>query len=372
LSIRPKPGIERLEACAHGGLGYAELKSLGLSPDEVIDFSVNSNPFSFPPGVKEILKTVVIDRYPDSESIEFRQCLSERLAVSPDNILVGSGSMEIIRLVTQAYFGGGDSVLILKPTFGEYEVACQIVGARLLEQWAGEEEDFAFDIDEAVALIRKHRPKGVFICNPNNPTGHYLSRRQVEAVLAAGSDSLLILDEAYLAFTEGSWSSTVLIPRGNVISLRSMTKDYALAGLRLGYAVSSKEIIQNLGRVCPPWNVNAAAQRAGLAALSDTDYLRRCELKIRRAKQFLVDELGRIGLKVMPSKTNFFLVKVGSGRDFRASLLKHGLMVRDCASFGLPQYVRMAPRTMPECQKLITTIKILKRKGEIGLDTDQV
>ena len=140
MSIKPKPEIEKLDACPHGGPNYAELDALGLAPDEVIDFSVGSNPFSFPPEVRNVFDSVVIDRYPDSESTELRMCLSEKLCVPPDNILVGSGSMEIIRLIALTYFGHGDSVLIPKPTFGEYEVACQIVGAEIFEQWGKEEE----------------------------------------------------------------------------------------------------------------------------------------------------------------------------------------------------------------------------------------
>ena len=367
MSIQPKPEIEKLKTCPHGGPDYAELSAMGISADEVIDFSVGSNPFSFPPEIKDVLNSVAIDRYPDSECAELRACLSEKLDVSPDNIIVGSGSTEIIRLIALAYFGYGDSALILKPTFGEYEVACHIVGAKVLEQWAREEACFAFDTDETCTLIQKHQPKGVFICNPNNPTGQYLSQQEIERVLQARAQSLVILDEAYSAFTEGSWLSTDLIPQGNIISVCSMTKDYALAGLRLGYAVADKEIIHHLRQVCPPWNVNAAAQKAGVIALKNASYLKQCEQKIRKAKQFLVKELGNMGFAVLPSKTNFFLTKVGNATKLRACLLKHGILVRDCASFGLPQYVRIAVLTLPQCRKLINTLRELKRTGEFDI-----
>ncbi len=366
MSIRPKPEIETLEVCPHGGPDHAELRAMGLTASEIIDFSVSSNPFSFPPGVREVFDSVVIDRYPDSESAELRMCLSEKLGVSPDNILVGSGSMEIIRLIALTYFGHGDPVLILKPTFGEYEVACRIVGAEIVEQWGKEADGFAFDTEETAALIRQHQPKGVFICNPNNPTGQYLPQQEIEKVLKTSPQSLVILDEAYSAFTEGTWPSTELLPCENLISVRSMTKDYALAGLRLGYAVASEPIIHDLRKVCPPWNVNAVAQKAGAVALRSTSYLVDCELKIRQAKQFLLSELRQIGFAALPSKTNFFLVKVGSGREFRACLLRHGILVRDCASFGLPEYVRVAPLAMPECQRLITAVRLLKQEGELN------
>jgi len=357
LSTQPKPEIEKLEICPHGGPNYAELKAMGLTADELIDFSVSCNPFSFPPGIKEALESAVIDRYPDSESTELRTCLSQKLGVLAANIIIGSGSIEIIRLIALAYFGHGDSVLILKPTFGEYQVACQIVGAKILEQWAKEEDYFAFNTDVTATIIQQNQAKGVFICNPNNPTGQYLSRQEIEKVVVSCPQSLVILDEAYNAFTEGSWRSTELIPQRNIIGVFSMTKDYALPGLRLGYAVASKEIIHQLRKVCPPWNVNAIAQKAGVLALRDDSYLKQCELKITQTKRFLVGELKNMGFTVLPSKTNFFLVRVGNGKEFRTSLLKHGIMVRDCASFGLPQYVRIAVRTPPECQKLITAIK---------------
>ena len=183
-------------------------------------------------------------------------------------------------------------------------------------------------------------------------------------ILDSSEESLFILDEVFVAFADESWSSVDLICRDNVIIVRSMTKDYALAGLRLGYALAHREIIDSLHRVCPPWHVNVMAQKAGVAVLEDAGYLEQCKQQIRQAKQFLVDELSRLGFAVVPSKINFFLVRVGNAKVFRAGLLKHGILVRDCSSFGLPEYVRIAPRTMPECQKLIAAIKKLKREGE--------
>jgi len=367
LSIRPRPEIERLEVCPHGGPDYAELGAMGFSPGDILDFSVSSNPFSYPPSVKGSLDDIAIDRYPDSESAEMKGILAEKLGVSPGSIIVGNGSMEIIRLIALTYLGRGDSALILKPTFGEYQVACHIVGAEVIEQWGNEAAGFAFDIDRTCALIAERHPKGVFICNPNNPTGGHLSRRDIERVLETCPDGLVVLDEAYSAFTEGSWQSADLIPRGNIVSVRSMTKDYALAGLRLGYAVAHEDIIENLRRACPPWNVNAAAQKAGVLALKDGVYLKECEGKIRKAKQFLIDGLKVLGFTVLPSTTNFFLVKVDSGKEFRARLLKRGILVRDCASFGLPQYARIAVLTLPQCRRLINVLKEIRHSGELDI-----
>ena len=363
MSLRPKPEVEKLKVCPHGGPNWAELNAIGLTPEDVLDFSVSSNPFP-PPRVRKVFNTAAIDRYPDSETTELRQRLSERLGIAPNNILVGNGSTELIRIIALTYFRQGDCVLILEPTFGEYEVACQIVGAGVLKQRARAEDNFVPKTEETTSLIRQHSPKGVFICNPNSPTGSYLSRQEVETILGGGENSLFILDEAFVTFAEESWSSIGLICRDNVIIVRSMTKDYGLAGLRLGYVLAHEEIIESLHRVRPPWHVNVMAQKAGVAALEDADYLERCKQQVRQAKQFLMDELSRLGFTLVPSKANFFLVMVGDAKVFRAALLKHGIVVRDCSSFGLPEYIRIAPRAMPECQKLIAAIEALKREGE--------
>ena len=364
MALRPKHEIEEIEACFHGGPVHAELESMSIAPEEVMDFSVCSNPYPLPGVLKKRLSDIAISQYPDSEATVFREVLARKLGVTPANILAGSGSTELIRLIALAYFGHGDSVLILKPTYGEYEVACRITGAEVIEQKAGGEDNFRLSPDKIGGFIRHHRPKGIFICNPNNPTGQYLSRQEIDVILQSCPDSLLILDEAYVAFVEGAWSSVDLIGRDNMIVLRSMTKDYALAGLRLGYAIANENIINTLRRICPPWNVNIVAQEAGIIALKADRFLEQCLKRLRKSKKYLIDELRRTGLEPLSSQANYFLVKVGDGRAFRQALLRHGILVRDCASFGLPEYIRIAPGTMPECRKLIDAIRLLKREGE--------
>jgi len=363
--LQLKANIGKLVPATHGGINYSELEKLGISPESVLDFSVSINPFGPPPGIEQALSSASIDSYPDCEATELGQSLAKKLSISPDNLLIGSGSTELIRLVVIAYFGAEDSILIPQPTYGDYEVACHLVRTRVLKQPLTEETNFHINITETVDLIRKHQPKGIFLCNPNNPTGQYLSKEEVKQILSAAKDSLVILDEAYIAFTEAAWASLDLVGWGNLVILRSMTKDYALAGLRLGYAVACEPIISILKRVRPPWNVSSVAQKAGIIALNDNTYLKVCGIKIREAKKFLIKELTSLGLSPLPSPTNFFLVKVGNGTGFKQALLKRGILVRDCASFGLPDYVRLAPRSIPECQKLIDTIKRLKGSGEL-------
>jgi histidinol-phosphate aminotransferase len=343
--------------CQHGGIDYTELEMLGVDSGDVLDFSANLNPFGPPPGVMRAMCEVDIAHYPDSEGHHLRRALAQKLAVRTENILLGNGSTELIRLAALAYFGKGDQVLIIEPTFGEYSVACQIAGASLVKQRLSQRNDFWLDADETAELIRRHCLKGVFVCNPNNPTGRYVSRADFEKILSASEDCLVILDEAYVSFVDGAWPSPEMIEGGNLLILRSMTKDYAMAGLRLGYGLARAEIITTLRRLCPPWNVNTAAQEAGVIATNEEEHLKQCQAELREAKDYLVAELSCLGLPPLPSEANFFLVEVGNASEFRRALLNRRMMVRDCSSFGLPQHIRIAPRTLPECQSLVAAIK---------------
>ncbi|MCJ7605285.1 MAG: histidinol-phosphate aminotransferase family protein [Dehalococcoidales bacterium] len=359
MSLVPRRVIKNMQAVTHGGFDHAELAALGLKPGDVIDFSVSTNPFMPPPGLRELLAEAPIDRYPDSRSTELTDKLAERLGISPGHILAGSGTTELIRAVAITYFRHRDTVLVLEPTYGEYEPAVRLAGARIIKYRAGEENNFVPDINAVTELIAKHRPRAVFVCNPNNPTGYLYSREAIERMVDASGDTLLILDEAYMTFIEAGWSSLALTERANVISLRSMTKDYGLPGLRLGYAVARAEIIESLRLSLPPWNVNAPAQAAGLAVLDRDDYLKQSLQQIQEARDYLTKEIAGMGFTVMPSDASYFLVKVGNATECRRSLLKHGIMVRDCTSFGLPGYIRVSPRSLPDCRKLTAALSIL-------------
>jgi len=368
LSLLPRPEIRDMPICQHGSIDYAEVEMLGIPPQEILDFSANLNPSGPPPEVMQALYGVsydlneAISHYPDSESRYLKRSLAERLGISIDNVLISSGSTELIRLATLAYFGRGDEVLIIEPTYGEYELACRIAGASVIKQQLSATNAFLPDIDETVKLIKQYHPKGIFICNPNNPTGRYFARADFETILDAAKDSLVVLDEAYVNFVDNPWSSLDMVEGNNLLILRTMTKDYAMAGLRLGYGVAKEEIIASLRRICPPWNVNALAQKAGIIAIAREEYLKQCQARLKKAKNYLVKELSGLGLTTLPSEANFLLVEVGDASRFRRELLRRRMLVRDCTSFGLPKYIRIAPRTLPECRILVAAIKEIKKE----------
>ena len=361
MTLHPRRGVEDLESCYHGGPNYSELEVCGLSLEEVLDFSANTNPFGPPPGVREVLFEVDVSQYPDSNATELRRSLASNLGVSLENIIVGSGSTELLRLIALAYLEQDDLAAIVEPTFGEYEASCRVVGASIVKDTLRAEDGFQMRVKQVASLIERHSPKVVFVCNPNNPTGRYLLQGHVEEILNAADNSLVVLDEAYVAFVDDAWSSIDMIDRDNLVVIRSMTKDFALAGLRVGYAVAHKQVIGVLKRVCPPWNVNAAALKAAVIALESEDYLDQCAVKLKEAKHYLVEALTNLGFVIVPSSANFFLMEVEDTAGFRHALLGRGILVRDCTSFGLPQYVRIAPRNMPECQRLVKAIEEMGR-----------
>ncbi len=354
--MKPRPEIPQLSSVQHGAPNFAELEALGLSADQVIDFSTNSNPFGPSPKLQAALDKVVLDRYPDRDCLALRRALSAHHNLPLEIILPGNGTAEIIWLLAVTYLQPGDRVLILGPTFGEYANAAALMGAEIIEDRALAEEDFAFDPSRIEQVLESARFRLVFICNPNNPTGQVISLDIVEHWAQDHPQTLFVIDEAYISFAQ-DMPSAVDVQSQNILVLRSMTKDYALAGLRLGYAVGDHEIIQNLKKSQPPWSVNALAQAAGVIAVEDREYLQSCLDQIHHEKALLIAALKKLGFSPVPSQTHYFLFPVGDGASFRSKLLERGLQVRDCASFRLPEYVRIATRQAEENHQLLETIQ---------------
>ncbi len=175
-------------------------------------------------------------------------------------------------------------------------------------------------------------------------------------MLLAAGDTLLVVDEAYFDFADGVSTAVGRWRDPRVVVLRSLTKNFGLAGLRLGYAVAELAAIEALSRARPPWTVNAAAQAAGLAALDDTEHLMAGLRVIRDARALLTSGLDRLGLRCLPTRANYWLVEVDDGAEIRRRLLREGILVRDCASFGLPRYIRLAARPIADCERLLGVV----------------
>ena len=342
----------------HGGVREDELAGLGRRPDEIIDFSASVNPFGPSPRVREALSDLNLSRYPDPVSFRLRQALAERHGVTPDDILVGNGASELIHLVVRVFVHSGQRPVAFTPTFGEFERAAELAGASIFPWKANPERGFRWTLRNKADILRRVTPPLVYLCNPNNPTGVYLSEQEVRSLAEGLTGGPLLLDEAYAGFVEDAWKSIPLTRPAfdhRVLSLRSMTKDYGLAGLRLGYLVAGRDVVLAARRYQPEWSVSAAAQAAGLAALEDEAYLQRSLALVREAKAELLNGLVRLDPSVQAGAANFVLVRTGPG--VRLPLLRdYGIAVRDCASFGLPDYIRIGVRTPPENARLLDAL----------------
>ncbi len=357
-------------AVEHGGLRPAELRGLGIDPASVVDFSANVNPLGPSPRVRQALATLDPSRYPDPEALELRTALAERNGVRLDQVWAGNGATELIHLVARAFLDRRDLVAVLSPTFGEYERAASLARAEVarlprapVTRW---------DAGELARQLRTLGPLVTFCCNPNNPTGQYLLEHEMRGLLDATAPGLFVLDESYVAFVRWPWSSSALgglVDSGRALVLRSLTKDLALPGLRLGYVIGSAELVEAIAGQQPSWSVNAAAQAAGLAALGDSEHERRSLAAMAEGRLALVDGLARLGLPFETPAANFVLVEVGdvtgSGRSaavVRLGLARRGFLVRDCASFGLPAHIRIAARSAPECGALVRALGEVVRR----------
>jgi histidinol-phosphate aminotransferase len=341
MTITQRPQLAQVGEIVHGAIDPAEMTRLGIDPRKVLDLSANTNPFGPSPHVRAALADVVLGEYPDRHATALRNALAERWQVLPQQVLVGNGATELIWLAALAFLDPGDRVLILGPTFGEYRRASQLMGATIHELTSLAAASFQFDIDTLDEALAELRPKLAFICQPNNPTGQLLSQSDLERVVRTHPATLFLIDEAYLDFVPDT-PSAIRLAAENVLVLRSMTKFHGLAGLRLGYALADSRVISALECARPPWSVNTAAQQCGLAALADQQHAADSLARLQRSKDELLKALRVAGLAPLASVGPYFLVHVGSGARVRAELLRRNILVRDAASFGLPEYIRIS------------------------------
>jgi histidinol-phosphate aminotransferase len=355
MNPRPRAAVLQEPESVHGALDFAELERLHLAPDAILDFSVNGNPYGPSPQVHQALPQVRIDRYPDREALALRRALATHLDVTPEQIVVGNGSSELLWLIAMAFLNPGDTALVVGPTFGEYTRAAALMGAQVKTCQAQPEAGFIPSPEIVAQHLNTDAPQVVFLCNPNNPTGVFLPPERLVAWARMRPQTLFVIDEAYLPFTAQA-PSVLGLAQPNILVLHSMTKAQALAGLRLGYAVGPPALVHALAQARPPWNVNAYAQAAGLAALQDRAHLAWSLAQVTAAKQILMAGLHSLGYAPLPSATHFFLVPVPGAATLRQALLQHGILVRDCTSFGLPTYIRLATRRPEENARLLSAL----------------
>jgi histidinol-phosphate aminotransferase len=328
-----------------------------------IKLASNENPLGPSPkalaAIREKLEQ--LNLYPDGDSFYLKRSLAQKLGVAPETLIFGNGSNEIIELAARTFVRPGDEVVMAEQAFVVYQLIVQAVGAK---RKAVPLRNFTHDL-AAIADAITPQTRLVFLANPNNPTGTIFRRDEWEKFLdKVSKDVLLIVDEAYFEYVQdpGYPDSLKYHDAGRaILTLRTFSKLYGLAGLRIGYGVGSKEIVATMQRVRQPFNVNAPAQWGALAALDDVEHVKKSLQVNREGLDYLQGEFGKLGLEFVPSQGNFVLVRVGNGQDVFQRLIARGVIVRPMGGYRFPEHVRVTVGTMAENRKFIEALqKVIK------------
>jgi histidinol-phosphate aminotransferase len=324
-----------------------------------VKLASNENPLGPSPKAVAAMRAKLdqLNLYPDGDCFYLKQGLARKLGVAPETLIFGNGSNEIIELAARTFLRPGDEAVMAEQAFVVYQLIVQAVGA---QSRAVPLKNFTHDLP-ALAEAVTPRTRMIFLANPNNPTGTIYRREEWERFLCNVSrEVLLIVDEAYFEYVADADYPDSLRYHTNdraMITLRTFSKLYGLAGLRIGYGIASRDLISLMQRVRQPFNVNAAAQWGALAALDDADHIQRSLDVNRQGLKFLQSELTRLGLEFVASQANFVLVRVGKGQEVFQQLLKQGVIVRPMAGYRFPEHVRVTVGTMEENQKFIQTLE---------------
>ncbi len=343
-------------------------QELGL--DEVLKLASNENPLGPSPLALQAIAKVLqgLHRYPDGGCHRLREALGHHLGVTPEHLCVGNGSNELLELVTRAFVGPEDEAVMGHPAFVVYRSVCQAVGCQIREVPL---KEFTHDLRGMVHAVTA-RTKLVFLGNPNNPTGTCVTPTDLEKFLQELPEHvILVVDEAYREYLPQHLQPDLLrhIREGRyLLALRTFSKAYGLAGLRIGYGIAPREIIEVLNRVRQPFNVNALAQRGALAALEDSAHLEATLRITETGRQNLQSRLEELKLSYVPTVANFILVDVRvDGAAVASALLQKGVIVRSMEGYGLPTYIRVTIGTPQENGRAIEAMATVLTEADAGV-----
>jgi len=357
--MRINPYISEHKRIHHGGPF-----STNNPNSDILDFSSNISPLGIPSIVRKTIKNHIdsVQIYPDSDSVQLRKNLEHYTRIPSSQIVIGNGATEIIYNFCRIFVSNKTPVLIPIPTFGEYESAAKLCGAKII---FFKTMDLEKNTNEFISKIPNNGC--IFICNPNNPTGSLLSKKILQKIiiLANQQQTLVFVDECFIELVPDYDESIVhLIKKyNNLFILRSLTKSFALAGLRIGYGIGSKQMVTVLNKINIPWNVSGLAQQAASAALLDEFYLNKVKNLIKKESMFLINCISKLkNFQCIDTSTNFILIKTKiKSNILQKKLLEKKILIRDCRTIrGLNNnYIRIAVKTRKENQKLINALERL-------------
>jgi histidinol-phosphate aminotransferase len=331
-------------------------RELGLKPALIIKLASNENALGPSPAALAAMHRALANAhlYPDGGGFYLRQALAQKLGVEMDNIVLGTGSNEVIEFLYHAFVGPGDEVVAGDKAFVIYKIMATMFQAKCVEvPFKGHTHDL-----NAMREAITSKTKLVFVANPNNPSGTRVSNAELDGFICSlPAHVICVLDEAYIEFIDDPPRSVDYAMKHNVILLRTFSKIVGLAGLRIGYGVAQKECIALLQKVRQPFNVNAIAQEGALAALDDADHIRKTKKMTREGLEYLENEFKKLKLEFVPSCANFILVNVGDGDKVFRGLQQRGVIVRPMRGYKMPECVRVTVGLPDENRKFINALR---------------
>lgn len=360
---RVRPEVRAMARPKHGGDVWGH--------NGIRDYSSNVNPLGAPERLNEYIAEAARDlnNYPDDSAAGLKEAISSRYSMPVENIIVGAGSAELIRLFPEVFIHPGDKVVMPRPTFSEYGFACRLMGAQMVDAPLTEDSSFRMDVGRLLEAIGPGT-KAVYLCNPNNPTGRMISRKEVMELVreAARRDAMVFLDETLLELSERDRELTCVGEvegNDNMFLIRSFTKSFAMPGIRVGYGFGSREVIRYLDAGRLSWNLGTIEQRVATRLMNEE------QPHVRRAVELLVGEKARMYSQVsrilpykvlLPDSYFFFCPVHQMGIDstqFRSAMLGRDVLVRDCSSFGPPchRYSRFCVKTPDKDDEFLEALK---------------
>jgi histidinol-phosphate aminotransferase len=359
MSLPLSPFLKTLPTYQPGRPIEEVARELGLPAGSIIKVASNENPFGPSPLAVAAMQTALagVNLYPDGNAFYLKQKLAAKLGVEPANLVLGNGSNEIIEFVAHALLAPGADTVVSQYCFAVYPIVTKLFGANLITVPA---KNYGHDLPAMLKAITL-QTRIVFVANPNNPTGTLAPREElIKFVNDVPDDVLLVMDEAYIEFLDDPPDLVSLIRLGarkNLILMRTFSKIYGLAGLRIGYGIGNPEFIAALEKIRQPFNINLLAQAAALAALDDAEHVRKTRANNFAGLEFFERAFRDLKLEFVPSHANFVLIRVGEGQRIFEAMQKQGVIVRPMGGYQLPEWIRISIGTPKENERCLGALK---------------
>jgi len=361
--IKPRKAIQKMESYEYPAPFEEILRKIGLKKEQALKLNYNEPTFPVSPKVRkkiiEFVKDGFLQWYPEADFVELRKKLSKYSGVNENQIFVGNGSDEIIKVIVYTFMENDEEVIIPIPNYSMYRINAEILGAKIV--YVECNDDLQFDVDKIIEKITP-KTKLIFISNPNSPIGNVISRKNIVKILEKASNSIVPIDEAYFEYY-GETVADLINKYENLIVIRTFSKVFGLASMRIGYALTSEKNVNQLNKVRDPESVDVFAQISAVKALNDLEYYQKYVDEIKKSRDYLSEELRKLGLIVYPSKANFVLARFSKNASLICKKLeKKGIFLKDTSKISkLENCLRIAIPLIKDVPRLVNGIEEVLR-----------